>query len=155
MPTTLIPDPTCVRLECLSATGDTVRLMLAVKSVEARCPRCDTPSRRVHSRYSRTLADLPWNGVPVKLRLTIRRFMCDRTDCQQRIFAERIPTIAPLRARRTTRLTTTMELIGFELGGEAGARILEGVAMATSPDSAAHRPSCHASSGWYTPCAWR
>lgn len=135
MPATLLPDPACLRLECVSATDDTVRLMLVVKSAEARCPRCDTASRRIHSRYSRTLADLPWNGVPVKLHLSIRRFKCQRTDCQQRIFAERIPTIAPLHARRTTRLSTTVERIGFELGGEAGARVLEAVAMSISPDT--------------------
>lgn len=135
MSATLLPDPDCLRLECLSACGDAVLLMLTAKSDEARCPRCETASGRVHSRYQRTLADLPWNGVPVKLHLTIRRFFCDREDCSQRIFAERLPTVAPTRARRTDRLTRTMEVIGFELGGEAGARVLQQLAVGSSPDT--------------------
>ncbi|WP_244560591.1 MULTISPECIES: transposase family protein [Azospirillum] len=28
------------------------------------CPRCHAPSSRVHSRYERRLADLPWQGRP-------------------------------------------------------------------------------------------
>jgi transposase len=135
MSTSLLPDPASLHLECLSSTRDTVLLMLSVKSPDAECPRCHTLSRRVHSRYQRTLADLPWNGVLVTLHVTVRRFICTRKDCPQRIFAERLPTCAPTRARRTARLTSTMELIGFELGGEAGARVLQGVAMPTSPST--------------------
>ncbi|MDP9352879.1 MAG: transposase family protein [Chloroflexota bacterium] len=34
-------------------------------------------SRRPHSVYTRTLADLPWGGVPVRLRVRTRKFFCD------------------------------------------------------------------------------
>lgn len=38
------------------------------------CPGCDRPSARVHSRYHRTLADLPSHGRPVRIILVARRF---------------------------------------------------------------------------------
>lgn len=43
----------------------------------AACPLCGTVSERVHSRYIRQAADLPWAGRCVRLRLVVRRFLCD------------------------------------------------------------------------------
>jgi transposase len=40
------------------------------------CPVCGTPSGRVHSRYARRLGDLPWEGLPVRIVLSTRRFYC-------------------------------------------------------------------------------
>ncbi|PZP39224.1 MAG: hypothetical protein DI601_25545, partial [Azospirillum brasilense] len=34
-------------------------------------------AHRVHSRYTRNLADLPLSGRPVELKLLVRRFRCD------------------------------------------------------------------------------
>lgn len=78
---------------------------------------------------------MPWNGVAVRLQLTVHRFFCTTEGCPRQIFAERLPTIAALHARHTVRLTQAFELIGFALGGEAGARVLAGLAMTVSPDT--------------------
>ncbi len=53
------------------------------------CPRCGTASVRVHSRYIRTVSDLPCCGRRVALRLMVRRFVCTATHCRQKVFAER------------------------------------------------------------------
>jgi transposase len=42
-------------------------------SVEAGCPDCGTLSRSCHSRYVRTLADLPVGGRTMAILLTVRR----------------------------------------------------------------------------------
>jgi transposase len=39
--------------------------LIASTQTAPRCPGCAVPARRVHSRYSRTLADLPWSGDAV------------------------------------------------------------------------------------------
>jgi transposase len=135
VPPTLLPNPTLLRLDYLSAVDSCITLTLATSRQQADCPLCDRPSRRVHSHYVRTLADLPWNGVPVRLRLTVRRFLCDTKSCRRRIFAERLPGVAAPHARRTLRLTEALELIGFALGGEAGARVVKGLSMEVSPDT--------------------
>jgi transposase len=41
-----------------------------------RCPVCGEPTDRVHSRYERTLADLPWARFAVRLQVRVRRFVC-------------------------------------------------------------------------------
>src|SRR5260221_10106783 len=37
------------------------------------CPVCTITSRDIHSQYRWTLSNLPSNGVPVVLKLTVRR----------------------------------------------------------------------------------
>jgi len=73
----------------------------------------------------RLVADLPWAGWAVRLELHVRRFFCQNQACPRRIFVERLPGIVPPSARRTTRLTDLLTLIGFALGGEAGNRLVE------------------------------
>ncbi|WP_368667135.1 transposase family protein [Novosphingobium sp. 18050] len=42
-------------------------------TAEAICPDCATLSTSFHSRYDRTLSDLPISGSMVRLRLSVRR----------------------------------------------------------------------------------
>lgn len=114
---------------------DGITLVVASTAETAPCPLCQQRSDRIHSRYVRSLADLPWGGVAVHWHLTIHRFICETPDCPRRIFAERLPTIAAPYARRTIRLTDAFAFVGFAIGGEAGARTLAGLAMTTSPDT--------------------
>jgi transposase len=99
------------------------------------CPDCATPSHQVHSRYQRTLADLPWQGRPVSLRVQARRFFCSAADCTRRTFSERLPDVVRPSARRSVRLADIQRHLGLALGGEAGARLARRLAMSTSADT--------------------
>jgi transposase IS204/IS1001/IS1096/IS1165 family protein len=105
----------------------------AIATNGAACPACRTVTRRVHSRYWRTLADLPWHDRSVVWHLQVRRFRCSR--CERRIFAERLPGIAVRKGRRTTRLAEAQTCIGLALGGEPGARLACKLAMPVSGDT--------------------
>ena len=135
MPPTLLLDPSRLRLDLLRADYSSITAVMATTPTSSPCPLCDLPSSRVHSRYVRTLADLPWHGVAVSVQLTVRRFVCETDDCTRRIFGERLAGIVAPYARRTARLGDALELIGFALGGEAGARVLRQLAMVGSPDT--------------------
>ena len=87
----------------------------------AECPCCGRGCTRVHSRYVRTVADLTWHGVAVRLRTRSRRMFCENAACERRIFCERPPDVAA-RARKTDRLEGALLAIVVELGGRAGAR---------------------------------
>lgn len=132
---TILPDPTHLHLDHIRVDADVITLVVASKEERAPCPLCGQLAERAHSRYVRTLADLPWNGVAVRLQLTVRRYFCEVDDCNRRIFAERFPALTAPYARRTTRLKDVVELIGFALGGEAGARVLTALTMGASPDT--------------------
>jgi transposase len=62
---------------------DNNRLMLVLSSTQltAACPYCSCRSARVHSRYTRTLVDLPCQERAVVLRVQVRRFFCLATSC--------------------------------------------------------------------------
>ena len=98
---------------------------------EGCCPDCGRPSRRVHSRYSRKLSDLPWEGIPVQIELRVRRFFCTEDECGQRIFPERLPNTVTRHDRRTRRLSTALDQITLALGGSAGSRLAEQLGILT------------------------
>ena len=82
----LVPDPACLHLLRLEAKGQTILMEVATRATEARCPLCQRPSERVHSRYRRWVADLPWANLAVQVCLHVRRFFCDNRACARAIF---------------------------------------------------------------------
>ena len=116
-------------------TPQGLELIAESTSDGAACPTCGVRSRRVHSRYRRIVQDLPAFGRLVRIELHLCRFFCDRSDCPQRTFAERLPTIATAHARKTPRLIDALTDIAFTAGGEAGSRLAGKLDMASSGDT--------------------
>ena len=52
----------------------------------APCPGCQKVSRSRHSRYWRTLKDLPAHGGKVTLKLRVNRWRCRLERCAVRFF---------------------------------------------------------------------
>src|SRR6266496_4462829 len=131
--TSVLPPADGLRLDDVSIGPDQIVATLEAAASRATCPVCGTWSETVHSLYQRTIADLPWSGQAVQLRLRVRRFFCRQPTCVRRIFTERLPTVVAPYARRSKRLTELVCLLAFALGGEPGARIVERLRMAASP----------------------
>ncbi len=138
-PATLLADPTAIRLEKIVSDTSSLTLVVRTTRQQAECPRCHRPSTRIHSYYTRKVADLPWHVVGVRLDLRTRRFRCRNSLCTKRIFCERLPRVVAHYARKTVRMNNALELIGFLLGGEAGSRAALKLAMAASPDTLLRR----------------
>lgn len=136
---TLLPDPSLIKLERFVASAEAITVVVKTRQPQALCPLCQQSSQKVHSRYTRTLADLPWQGVAIRPELTVRRFFCLTDGCPRKIFAEQLPSVVNRYARKTTRLNDALSLIGFAIGGEAGARVAKRLAMITSPDTLLRR----------------
>ncbi|HEY0969364.1 MAG TPA: ISL3 family transposase [Gemmatimonadales bacterium] len=117
-----------------TGTGEVTMIVRSSRS-GALCPACRTSSSAPHSTYVRRPADLPSLGRTVRLELQVRRFYCRNSSCHRRTFAERLPGLLDVRARRTRRLAAAQTAVAVEVGGEAGARLLERLAMPTSPDT--------------------
>jgi transposase len=132
---TLVPDPNRLEVLSLAAEGETIILTARTRGETAQCPVCGRTSSRVHSRYRRTLADLPWQEIPARLTLWSRRFFCDTLGCPRRIFTERLPGVAAPHARRTDRLCDWLRHVAFALGGEPGARLLRQLGVTVCGDT--------------------
>jgi len=120
----LVPTSGRLELRSLALEGEKIILIVRTCGDHASCPRCGQPSARVHSHYHRTLADLPWAGIPTHISLWSRRFFCDTADCPRRVFTERLPGVAAPHAHRTDRLRDWLVHTAFALGGKPGARLL-------------------------------
>lgn len=117
----LLPDPASVRLETwgVEPALPTIALTLTSRPRPTPCPLCSQRARRTHSRYERTLADLPWGEHGVVVRLKVRRLFCDNARCERRVFTERLPGVTAPWARKTARLADRLTSIGLALGGAA------------------------------------
>src|SRR5215211_8267496 len=121
---TILPNPETLHLFYVAAAAHVITIVASTAASEARCPLCGNSSSRVHSRYMRSLADLPWQQILVTLRLHVRRYFCDDSSCEKAIFAEHLPGVVAHYARRTERLEGLFTYVSFNLGGETGARLL-------------------------------
>lgn len=130
---TLVPDAGEVVLDQLTVE-DNCRLVMVLRAAgEAGCcPVCRRESWRIHSRYKRRLKDLPWEGIPVRIELCVRRFFCGMEGCGQKIFTERLPNTVQRHARRTCRLSASLEKITLALGGSAGSRLAQQLGILAS-----------------------
>lgn len=120
-PTLLLGLPAHMCLEQIEIAEQMMILSLFLETSEAACPLCQQMARRVHSHYVRTLQDLPCGGKILRLCVQVRRFFCENLGCARKIFAERLPELTNVYARRTTRCTEVLSEVGFALGGKAGA----------------------------------
>src|SRR5918993_3371627 len=113
-----------------------VRLTLRHRAGSSLCPGCGTAARRIHSRYYRTLADLPMAGWTVRLRLEARRFRCDAAGCRWRVFAERFdPEVLAPWARRTGRLDDLVHHLAIALGGRPASRLAQRLMLPVGKDT--------------------
>lgn len=126
--------PRGLKLEGLSIEAGKVTIFVISCASRARCPLCNHDSSRAHSRYVRTVSDLPWHGICVKLEVRVRRFFCDEASCERKIFCERLEEVAA-RARKTSRLEEALLAIALELGGRAGARLALELSIVASRDT--------------------
>ena len=135
MANTFVPEPNEVRVRAVTSLNGGVTVDLVSCRGAVACPRCGMAGDRVHSRYQRRLQDLSWSGVPVALELSVRRFSCDRRECPQRVFAERLAVTAPRYGRRSARAQNMLGWLGVALGGEGGARAAARLGVGASGDT--------------------
>ena len=119
------------------STEDTKTSITARATLTSQpCPSCGFASRRVHSRYRRTVADLPSSGRSVTITIVARRFRCDFASCPKQIFTERFgaEVLAPS-ARRTSRLEIIVHHLGLALGGRPAEGFAKRLMLPVSKDT--------------------
>lgn len=120
-----LPSPNLLRLDSYEFAAGDHHLTLNLSSTQTRvpCPLCGQLTRRIHSRYERTLTDLPCIDFSLTLIVQVCKFFCLNADCSRCIFTERLPEVAAPWARKTVRFVQRLQSIALALGGAAGARL--------------------------------
>jgi transposase len=116
----------------IEVTDENLTIVAVSTQRSVCCPLCSSPATRVHSHYTRTVADLPCAGRQVCLLVSVRKFFCDVTTCARKIFVERMAPFIEPRARVTTRLYQIVQVIGLATGGMLGARVTDRLGIQTS-----------------------
>jgi transposase len=138
-PSDLLPAHGGLAVAGVTITPDLIAVAITSTAPTGCCPKCGCPADRVHSRYRRTLADLPVGGRRLVIRLTARRFFCRDAGCDRTVFCERLPGLVDAHARSTSRLADLHRAIGFVAGGEPGSRLAEELAAPASGDTILRR----------------
>ena len=129
---TLIPNSAEVELICLRPKAGTIQVELRACQHSSPCPSCGSRSFQVHSRYWRTIADLPWEGIPVRILLKARKFFCVDERCSRRIFTEQLSGTVARYARRSCRSRDALNWLSLALGGRAGTRLARKLGLLAS-----------------------
>jgi transposase len=124
MPTTpLLPFPEGLEITSISEGTEEVVVRVTSHRRTSQCPVCGVPSSTIHSYYRRKPRDLPCAGRPIRLLLTVKKFVCRQTKCPRKIFVERLPDLIEVSSRLTKRLRSAVQDIGFATCGKGGERL--------------------------------
>ncbi len=78
-----------LKCEKYEIAGDEIRIWVKSRSKVLTCPCCGSESKKAHSRYVRTIQDLPISGKKVYIAITSRKMFCPNTECARKTFAEK------------------------------------------------------------------
>jgi len=128
--------PAGLVIDGISVEADRILVCAHPCTTSATCPECGVGSTRIHSRYTRRLADLPAQGHVVRLNVQVRRSRCGNAECGRRIFGEALAgTVAARAARRTSRLEGIVHHLGLALGGRPAAGLARRLMLPVSRDT--------------------
>ncbi len=134
-----LPLPPGLEILTTTSVDDLLRVEVVSTRSNSPCPLCFHPAMRIHSHYTRVLADVPCGGLQVQLVLHVRKFFCDTPKCPRKIFTERVPIFVQPWARMTTRLCQMLQAIGLATCGELGTRLSGRLGIHTSPTTLLRR----------------
>ncbi|MFD0051722.1 transposase family protein [Actinomycetes bacterium NPDC127524] len=86
--------------------------VLKICSTHAQCPKCKRLSSSRHSRYARSVDDLPVSGHSVHLTILLQKWYCVNPECKTKIFTERLNWLSAS-SRKTDRLEKLIRKIGY------------------------------------------
>lgn len=111
---------------------DVLVVYVQITTQSAVCPNCCITSKRIHSYYTRKIADLPVFGKTSRIILRPRKFYCHQDECPFKIFTERFESHFRPYKRRTERLESKIRQLGLLAGGRPAQRICTILSIPTS-----------------------
>jgi len=113
------------QLKYISHEIDGATIIVRVESARnsAVCPYCATESEKVHSRYERSIYDLPICGKKTRIVIHRRKFFCMNAECSKKTYAEDFKFMQP-RATKTGRLQDEILKVSLTQSSVSAAKYL-------------------------------
>src|SRR6266699_4568777 len=135
----LLSCPEGLRVEWIEPQGADLSVGVVSTRPSSCCPLCAQASSQIHSRYQRTLRDVPCGDRKVILHLSVGKFFCRTPSCTQKIFTERLSPFVEPWAQVATRLFEAVQAIGLATSGELGTRLADRIRIHSSPTTTLRR----------------
>jgi hypothetical protein len=135
----LLSLPEGLHVEWIEPQGADLSVGVVSTCPSSCCPLCAQASSQIHSRYQRTLRDVPCGDRKVVLHLSVRKFFCHNPDCTRKIFTERLSSFVEPWAQVTIRLFEAVQAIGLATCGELGTRLADRIRFHASPKVSQNR----------------
>lgn len=132
-PQFILPSNLDLKAETIYCEPGVLNIHTSVCQTHSACPICGKSSTRIHSRYYRTLLDLPISGHLARIKLRARKYFCDNSICHRKVFTERFDYEIRPYYRRMLRSNALLTRMALELGGNTGAAISRYVGVPVSP----------------------
>lgn len=102
----------------------------------AKCPYCGRRSSHLHSRYERTVDDIPVHGLRVILSVEVSRYRCMNPKCSHSTFVEQCPGVTEKYQRRTPDQRRQLQKILGLVASTVGSRQCSSMGIDISPSTA-------------------
>lgn len=97
----------------MGKSDKTLYINCEIKCGSVRCNYCGEVSNAIHSRYVRSISDLPIQDYQVKLMIKVPKFFCHNEMCSHKTFAYPID-FAGRNSLRTERLNEYIYRVGLK-----------------------------------------
>ena len=108
-----------LKVKKIEYNNSILKIYTSVKAKRSRCPICGKFSNSIHDHYTRTISDLPVFQNKTVILLKTRKFKCNNSLCNRKVFSEQTPTILRY-SRRTKRASKILDSFAIELTGKLG-----------------------------------
>ena len=112
-----------VEYESHEIIEDTCYIKIKSTREYAKCPYCNSESKKVHSKYNRTIQDLPMQGKKVILIINNRKYRCLNAECGHKTFSERYEFLRD-KSKKTRRIEEEIIRISLNCSSVAAAHLL-------------------------------
>ncbi len=126
----------CLVIEGVDDNAGVIVVRASTPSWPMVRPGCGAQTGRVHGYVVRQVADVPVDGRRVVMRGRARRSRCIALNCPLQTFREQMSGVLERYQRRTARLRAQVGDVVRELAGHAGARVLSGLGVVVSRQTA-------------------
>jgi transposase len=103
--------------------GDEIYIRVKSKTKVQECPECGRKTKKVHSKYIRTVQDLPIGDKKVYIEIISRNMICVNGNCSRKRFAESYEFVGT-NGVKTKRLEAEIVSVGMNMGSVAAADVL-------------------------------
>lgn len=123
-----------IRIINITENKNEIHFLAESEKTFCKCPKCNSLSNKIHSKYIRTIKDLPVNNKKVYINLITHKFFCINSNCNLKIFTERFTFIDKYK-RVTDRMSEFIIKLGSLLSAEQASKLMKIFIVDLSPDT--------------------